>query len=74
MDIAAFAELLRETAARHDGYEKTHAQHHWSDWYAPYLAARQSGSTSEAAAAAADRYMEALAVSRREIDSAENSR
>ncbi len=74
MDVASLAELLRETAARHDGYEKTHAPHHWSDWYAPYLAARQSGSTPEQSSAAADRYMEALGVSRIEIDSAENSR
>src|SRR5262249_47099566 len=36
MDVASLAELLRETAAHHDRYEKTHAEHHWSDWYAPY--------------------------------------
>jgi catechol 2,3-dioxygenase-like lactoylglutathione lyase family enzyme len=56
--VAALAALLRETAERHDAYEKTHAKHHWSDWYAPYLSARQSGSSPEEAAAAADRYME----------------
>jgi hypothetical protein len=32
--------------------------HHWWDWYAPYLSARQNGSSPEEAAAAADRYME----------------
>ena len=58
MDVAALAELLRETAARHDGYEKTHAKHHWSDWYAPYLTARQNGDSSDEAAAAADHYMD----------------
>jgi hypothetical protein len=58
MDVAALADLLRETAARHDGYEKTHAKHHWSDWYAPYLTARQNGDSSDEAAAAADHYME----------------
>jgi catechol 2,3-dioxygenase-like lactoylglutathione lyase family enzyme len=57
-DAAAFAELLRETAERHGHYEKTHAEHHWWDWYAPYLGARQSGSSPEEAAAAADRHME----------------
>jgi hypothetical protein len=58
MDVATLAELLRETAEHHDHYEKTHAEHHWWDWYAPYLRARQNGSSPEEAAAAADRYME----------------
>jgi catechol 2,3-dioxygenase-like lactoylglutathione lyase family enzyme len=57
-DVATLAGLLRETAGHHDRYEKTHAEHHWSDWYAPYLSARQSGRRPEEAAAAADRYME----------------
>ena len=43
MDIATLAELLRETSEHHDHYEKTHAEHHWWDWYAPYLNARQNG-------------------------------
>jgi catechol 2,3-dioxygenase-like lactoylglutathione lyase family enzyme len=58
MDVASFAELLRETAQHHDYYEKTHPKHNWWDWYAPYLIARQNGGTSEEAAVAADRYME----------------
>jgi len=58
MDVATLAELLRETEEHHGQYEKTHAQHHWWDWYAPYLSARQNGSSPEEAAAAADRYME----------------
>ena len=58
VDVATLAELLRETSQHHDRYEKTHAQHHWWDWYAPYLSARQNGSSPEEAAAAADRYME----------------
>jgi catechol 2,3-dioxygenase-like lactoylglutathione lyase family enzyme len=57
-DIPTLANLLRETAEHHDHYEKTHAEHHWSDWYAPYLSARQNGSSPENAVAAADRYME----------------
>jgi catechol 2,3-dioxygenase-like lactoylglutathione lyase family enzyme len=57
-DVAALAGLLRETAEHHDHYEKTHAAHHWWDWYAPYLSARENGSGPEEAAAAADRYME----------------
>ncbi|MDZ8082264.1 MAG: VOC family protein [Nostoc sp. SerVER01] len=58
MDVATLANLLRETGEHHDHYEKTHAEHHWWDWYAPYLSARQNGSSPEEAAAAADRYME----------------
>jgi catechol 2,3-dioxygenase-like lactoylglutathione lyase family enzyme len=54
--VAALAELLHETAEHHDPYEKTHAAHHWWDWYAPYLSARQNGSSPEEAATAADRY------------------
>jgi hypothetical protein len=58
MDVATLAGLLHETEEHHGHFEKTHAEHHWWDWYAPYLSARQSGSNSEKAAAAADRYME----------------
>jgi catechol 2,3-dioxygenase-like lactoylglutathione lyase family enzyme len=59
-DVAALAELLRETEQHHGNYEKTHAKHNWWDWYAPYLNARQNGSSPQEAAAAADRYMEQL--------------
>ena len=57
-DAARLAELLRETEEHHGNYEKTHPKHNWWDWYAPYLSARQTGSSPEEAAAAADRYME----------------
>ena len=57
-DVATLAELLRETAEHHGRFEKTHGEHHWWDWYAPYLSARQNGSSPEEAAAAADRHME----------------
>ena len=57
-DVATLAELLHETEEHHGHYERTHAEHHWWDWYAPYLSARQQGSSPEEAAAAADRYME----------------
>jgi catechol 2,3-dioxygenase-like lactoylglutathione lyase family enzyme len=58
VDIATLAELLRETSEHHDHYEKTHAEHHWWNWYAPYLSARQKGSSPDEAAAAADRHMD----------------
>jgi catechol 2,3-dioxygenase-like lactoylglutathione lyase family enzyme len=58
MDVATLAELLHETEQHHGQYEKTHGKHHWWDWYAPYLSARQNGSSPEEAAAAADRSMD----------------
>ena len=57
-DVATLAELLHETAEHHDAYEKTHAKHDWWNWYAPYFSARQNGSSSEEATAAANRYMD----------------
>lgn len=58
MEVSTLAKLLHETAERHDSFEKTHAEHHWWDWYASYLSSRQNGSSQEDAAAAATRYME----------------
>ena len=58
INVATVAELLHETSEHHDHYEKTHAEHHWWDWYAPYFNARQSGQNSADATAAADRYMD----------------
>ena len=57
IDVATVAKLLRETSEHHDHYEKTHAEHHWWDWYASYFSARQKGSSAEESATAADRYM-----------------
>ena len=57
MDVAALAELLHETAEHHDPYEKSAPPHHWWDWYAAYMTARQGGETQEQASASAARYM-----------------
>src|SRR6059058_623159 len=57
MEVARLAEVLRETEEHHGQNEKTHGQHHWWDWYVPYLNARQNGSSPEEAAATADRYI-----------------
>jgi hypothetical protein len=57
MDVAAIAELLKETAEHHDSYEKAAPAHNWWDWYAAYFDARQSGSSPDEATAAAGRYM-----------------
>jgi hypothetical protein len=57
MDVASLADLLHETAEHHDRFEKAAPEHDWWDWYAAYKDARQSGSSSDEAYAAAGRYM-----------------
>jgi hypothetical protein len=57
MDVASLAELLHETAERHDSYEKAAPPHDWWDWYAAYMDAREGGSAPDEAAPAADLYM-----------------
>ena len=49
MDVAALAELLRETEQHHGRYEPTAPKHQWSDWYAAYMVARQQGRTPDEA-------------------------
>ena len=50
MDVPALTELLKEAETHHGEYEPTAPKHHWSDWYAAYIVARQQGSTPEDAA------------------------
>ena len=52
MDIATLTDLLRETEKHHGEYEPTAPKHHWSEWYAAYIVARQNGETPEQAAKA----------------------
>ena len=52
-DVPTLTELLRETEERHGGYESTGPKHHWSEWYAAYIVARERGRTPEEAAAEA---------------------
>ena len=56
-DIASLADVLHETEQRHGAFEEIAAPHAWWDWYAAYVVARQFGSSSDEAAAAAGRYM-----------------
>jgi len=60
MDVGALAALLRETEEHHGAYEATAPKHHWSDWYAAYIVAREGGSTPDAAVEAAGHHMEGL--------------
>jgi hypothetical protein len=52
--------LLREAEAHHGEYEPTAPKHHWSDWYAAYIAAREEGKTPEEASKDGARHMESL--------------
>jgi catechol 2,3-dioxygenase-like lactoylglutathione lyase family enzyme len=56
-DVVTLTELLRETEGRHGGYEPTAPKHHWSEWYAAYLVARERGRPPEDAASDAALHM-----------------
>ena len=60
LDVAGLAELLRETEERHGEYEPTAPKHHWSDWYAAYMVARERGRAPEDAAQEAAAHMEGI--------------
>ena len=59
MDATTLAELLRETEEQHGHYEPTAPKHHWSDWYAAYIVARQQGGTPDEAYRDASAALEA---------------
>jgi hypothetical protein len=50
LDVSTLTDLLRETEQHHGDYERSAPKHHWSEWYAAYIVARQDGSTPEEAA------------------------
>jgi catechol 2,3-dioxygenase-like lactoylglutathione lyase family enzyme len=56
-DVAARAELLKDTAIHHGSFEAVAPPHDWWDWYAAYMLAREAGSAEDEAAATANRYM-----------------
>ena len=57
-DVATLTQLLREAEERHGSYEATAPKHHWSDWYAAYIVARERGRTTDDAAKDAAVHME----------------
>ncbi len=58
LDVTTLTDLLRETEKHHGQYEPTAPKHHWSDWYAAYIVARERGRTEEDAARDAARHIE----------------
>jgi hypothetical protein len=49
MDPRALAVLLRDAEEHHGRYEPTAPKHHWSDWYAAYIVAREQGRSPDEA-------------------------
>ena len=49
-DVASLTGFLREAEQRHGDYQPTAPTHHWSEWYAAYIVAREQGKTPEEAA------------------------
>ena len=52
VDVPSMTALLREAEEHHGQYEPTAPPHHWSDFYAAFLVARENGRTPEEAAEA----------------------
>ena len=60
-DVDSITEVLREAEERHGEYERAAPKHHWSEWYAGYIVARQRGKTPDQAATDAAREVERTA-------------
>ena len=60
LDLATLTELLRDAEKHHGEYEPTAPKHHWSDWYAPYILARENGKTPDEAAKDAALHVEGV--------------
>jgi catechol 2,3-dioxygenase-like lactoylglutathione lyase family enzyme len=59
LDLATLTELLRDAEQQHGEHGGQAPKHHWSEWYAGYIAARERGRESDAAAKEATRYVTA---------------
>jgi catechol 2,3-dioxygenase-like lactoylglutathione lyase family enzyme len=58
LDVTSLTTLLREAEEHHGAYEATAATHHWSEWYAAYIIAREQANSPEEAAQAAAGHIE----------------
>jgi catechol 2,3-dioxygenase-like lactoylglutathione lyase family enzyme len=56
-DVATLTQLLREAEEGHGKYEPTAPKHHWSEWYAAFVLAREEGRTAGEAAQDAAQHM-----------------
>jgi hypothetical protein len=60
MDAATMTRLLREAEEYHGAYDATAPKHHWSDWYAAYIVAREGGRTVDEARLDAAAHMDSV--------------
>ena len=60
LDIATLTGFLREAEVRHGDYQATAPKHHWSDWYAAYIVAREQGRTPDDAVKDGALHMESI--------------
>jgi hypothetical protein len=60
MDVEQLTDLLKEAEEHHGPYEATAPKHHWSGFYAAYIAAREKGRTPEEADKDARDYMDGV--------------
>jgi hypothetical protein len=58
-DGNGWPELLAEAEQRHGEYGSTVPKHHWSEWYAGYILARERGRSSDEALKDAALHIEA---------------
>jgi catechol 2,3-dioxygenase-like lactoylglutathione lyase family enzyme len=49
-DVVTLTELLREAETGHGEHGSSAPQHHWSEWYAGYIIARERGKSSDESA------------------------
>lgn len=59
-DLATLTELLQEAEKKHGDYEPMAPKHHWSNWYAAYILARENGKTADEAAKDAVLHIEGV--------------
>jgi catechol 2,3-dioxygenase-like lactoylglutathione lyase family enzyme len=50
LDVSTLIELLRDAEQQHGNHGAAAPKHHWSEWYAGYILARERGRTTDDAA------------------------
>jgi predicted enzyme related to lactoylglutathione lyase len=57
LDVATLTGLLRDAETGHGAHGSSAPKHHWSEWYAGYIVARERGRTADEAAQDATRHI-----------------
>jgi catechol 2,3-dioxygenase-like lactoylglutathione lyase family enzyme len=61
VDVGTLTELLRETEQAHGQHQNEAPTHHWSQWYAGYIVARERGMAADEAATEATQRIKTAA-------------